>query len=97
VYPLLSGVEFGANPATGGGFVEAVLGLNSNAPIGGAVVTLSSDTPGVASVPASVTVPAGLTQVNFYIATTAVGANTTVNITATYAGASDTEQLTIQP
>lgn len=97
VYPLLSGVEFGANPATGGGFVEAVLALNSNAPLGGAVVTLSSDTPGVASVPASVTVPAGVTQVNFYIATTAVGASTTVNITATYAGASDTEQLTIQP
>lgn len=97
IYPLLSGANFASNPATGGGTLQALLQLNGNAPIGGAVVQLASDTPGVASVPASVTVPAGLAQVAFNITTTAVSANTTVNITSTYAGASNTAPLTIAP
>ena len=97
VYPLLSGAGFASNPATGGGTLQAAVSLNGNAPVGGVVVQLSSDTPAVASVPASVTIPAGLTQATFNIATTAVAANTTVNITSSFAGASNTAALTITP
>lgn len=97
VYPLLSGAGFSSNPAKGGGTLQAAANLNSNAPLGGATIQLSSDTPGIAAVPASVTVSAGLTQVPFNITTTAVGANTTVNITSSYAGASNTVVLTITP
>jgi len=97
VYPLLSGVGFANNPAVGGGTLQATIGLNSNAPLGGAVVQLSSNTPSVAAVPASVTVPAGLTQASFSITTSAVTANTMVNITSSYAGASNTAALTVEP
>ena len=97
VYPLLSGAEFSSNPATGGGTLPATLYLNGNAPLGGAVVTLSSDTPSVASVPASVTVPAGLGWANFNVTTTAVSTSTTVNITSSYVGATNAASLTIQP
>lgn len=97
VYPLLSGAGFASNPAKSGGVLQAALVLNGNAPIGGAVVQLSSDTPGVVSVPASVSIPAGLAQVGFTISTTAVSANTTVNITSTYAGATNTAALTLTP
>ena len=97
IYPLLSGVTFANNPATGGGTLQAVLNLNGSAPLEGATVQLSSDTPGIAAVPASITVPAGLAQVAFSLATTAVSANTTVNITSSYAGASNTAALTITP
>jgi len=97
VYPLLSGVGFKSNPAIGGGTLPATVNLNSNAPLGGALVQLSSDTPGVAAVPASVSIGAGLTQVSFNITTSGVAANTTVNITSSYAGASNTVALTIEP
>jgi len=97
VYPLLAGAAFNSNPAKGGGTLNAALNLNGNAPLGGALIQLSSDTPGVAAVPASITIPQGLTQAAFNIATSAVAANTAVNITSTYAGASNTVTLTITP
>ena len=97
VYPLLSGVSFANNPAVGGTPLAASVNLNNNAPLGGAVVQLSSDTPNVAAVPASVTIGQGLIQTNFNIITSAVTANTTVNITSSYAGASNTVSLTIAP
>jgi len=97
VYPLLAGAGFATNPAKGGGTLPASISFYGNAPLAGALVQLSSDTPGVAAVPASVIVPAGLTQANFNITTTAVSANTTVNITSSYAGASNTVALSITP
>ena len=97
VYPLLSGAALATNPVTGGTPLNAAIDLNGNAPLGGAVVQLSSDTPSVAAVPASVTVPAGLTQVGFTVTTAAVTAKTTVNIASTYAGATNTVALTIAP
>lgn len=97
IYPLLSGVNFTLNPFVGGGTLPAQLALNGNAPIGGATIQLSSDTPSVATVPASVTIAAGLAFANFNVTTSAVGTNTTVNITSTYAGASNTATLIIAP
>ena len=97
VYPLLSGVDFTNSSVQGGGTIQAFLGLNGNAPLGGAQIQLSSDTPAVVALPATITIPAGLAEVTFNIATTAVATSTNVNITSTYAGASNTVTLTITP
>jgi len=97
VYPLLSGVTFANNPATGGKPLAASINLFNNAPLGGVVIRLSSDTPGVAAVPATVTIGQGFIQANFNIITSPVAANTTVKITSSYAGASNTVSLTITP
>ncbi len=72
--------------------------LNAAAPAGGAVVSLSSDNPAVAAVPASVTVAAGQTlSPTFSITTTAVASPVTVTITATYNGSVKQSVLTVTP
>jgi hypothetical protein len=61
-------------------------------------VTLASDTPTVASVPASVTVSSGqTTSPNFTVTTYAVTTATQVTITASYHGASVQTTLTVNP
>src|SRR5205085_1753987 len=71
--------------------------LNSPAPAGGAVVTLSSGDPGV-TVPGSVTVAAGSTfSPYFTITTTAVAAQSTVVISAVYNSVTKTANLTVIP
>jgi hypothetical protein len=65
----------GGSPATG------TVTLPSAAPPGGTVVSLTSNLPGSASVPASVTVAAGATSANFTVTTFPV-ATTTVQLSA---------------
>jgi len=60
-------------------------------------VTLRSSNANRASVPASVTIPAGVTSATFTITTTATGANRTVTITATSLGLSRSANLTLTP
>ena len=74
------------NPALvdGGNAVTATVTLSNPAPTGGAFVALASNNTMVASVPASVTVGAGLTSAAFAIVTTSVTAQTAVTISATY-------------
>jgi hypothetical protein len=79
---------------TGGKNISATLFLTGNAPTGGARVTLSSSNP-AASVPASVTVPAGQGFQGFTITTSAVTTDTPVTITGTY-GVSRTATITVQ-
>jgi hypothetical protein len=50
------------------------LNLSAPAPVGGVTVNLSSDNPGVATVPATVTIPANNTSVNVPVTGVAVGA-----------------------
>ena len=71
--------------------------LSGPAPTGGAVVSLSSSSPSVAAVPASVTVPAGASGASFTVTTGAVAASTTVTISASYGGASTTASFTVTP
>jgi len=97
VDPLLGGVGFAQNSVKGGGSLLAGVFLNASAPLNGITVQLSSDHPSVASVPASVVVPQGLSQVLFQIQTFAVAANTNVQITSSYAGAVQTATLTVTP
>ena len=68
----------------GGNASTGMVVLNGVAPAGGSVVTLTSDSPTVAVLPSSVTVPAGSDRVSFVVATKPVAASATVGLTATY-------------
>ena len=75
----------------------ATVTLANPAPIGGTVVNLSSSTPSLATVPVSVTVPAGRTTASFTITTAtspAVTTDTAVRITASGVGQN---ALTVTP
>ena len=76
-------VNVTVSPATvnGGSMSAGTATLQSAAPSGGAVVQLFSSNV-AASVPASVTVPAGATSATFAIATSSVSADAAVTITA---------------
>ncbi len=69
--------------------------INSAAPTGGTVVSLSSNL-GAASVPSTVTVAAGQTTANFTVTTSSVTAQGTATITATLNG-SATASVTVNP
>jgi hypothetical protein len=90
--------SFTISPASisGGAQPQGIVMLNGQAPAGGAVVSLSSNSPMV-SPPASVTVAAGDFSVSFPIATSGVTANTTATVTASYNGASSQAQITLTP
>jgi len=70
--------------------------LSSAAPAGGTVVALSSSS-SVASVPATVTIPAGSSSATFTVSTIVVGSNQTVTITGAYSGTSAQSNLTVTP
>lgn len=81
----------------GGSTSTARVTLAGPARNGGALVALSSSTPGVASVPDSVTVAAGATSATFSVSTVAVGELTGVTISATRLGVTATAILTVKP
>jgi hypothetical protein len=81
---------------TGGATSQGSVTLTSAAPSGGAVVSLSSNA-AVATVPASVTVPAGATSTTFTVTTTASAAPTAANISAVLGGVTRTATLTVNP
>ena len=93
------------NPASmvGGASATGSVTLSSPAPAGGAVVALSkafsNGAAGTvpATVPASVTVPAGQTTASFSIGTSAVTATTNVRISAAFNGASLATDITLFP
>jgi hypothetical protein len=95
--PVLNGVTFNPNPVNGGTTSTATVTVSAAAPGDGLQVSLSSASPTVASVPSTVTVPAGATSATFPVTTFAVSASTTVNITATLWRTTLTPQLTVQP
>lgn len=85
------------NSVAGGTTVQATVTLTTPAPAGGTVVELTSDTPMWASVPASVTVPAGSRVATFNVLTSVVSELTTVGITAELSDATLTAVLTLTP
>ena len=84
----LSSVTLNPVSVTGGNPSTGTVTLSGPAPSGGAVVSLSSNNPAIASVPAggSMTVPAGATTATFPMNTSAVATSTTVTISASYGG-----------
>ena len=84
VTPATSLTSLTLNPATvtAGGTSTGTVSLSAAAPPGGAEVPLSSSNPTVATVPASVTVPAGATSANFTVSTGSAITSTSVTIWA---------------
>jgi RHS repeat-associated protein len=70
--------------AVGGNDVTATVTLSGPAPAGGASVTLGGSRTGLATLPASVTVPQGQTSANFTITTQATSYPRGVLVTASY-------------
>ena len=85
--------SFTAPSVVGGQTVNAAATLTAAAPAGGAVVSLSSADP--ATVPPSVTVPAGATTTAFTILTRAVGGTIAATISGSYGGASASATLSV--
>jgi len=78
----------------GGVSVNGQVVLRSAAPSGGATVTLTDNSPAT-SPQASVLIPAGQTTGSFAVLTAVVANNVVSTLTATYAGAVRTTQLTV--
>lgn len=91
----LAGISLGAQSVTGGQTTSGSVTLSMAAPEGGAVVTLASSNPGVATVPASVTVPAGSATGSFTVTTSPVTSATQVVISATFSGTTLTATLAV--
>src|SRR5207342_159623 len=88
VNPELVSLTLDPGTVTGGADSTGTVTLSAAAPAAGAVVTLRSNKTTAATVPASVTVPAGATTATFPITSKAVAAGKVATITATYDGIS---------
>lgn len=93
----VSSMTLSPTSLVGGKTSTGTVKLNGSAPMGGIIVSLSSDTPSVAANPASVTIPAGLSSITFPITTVPVNSLTPVNVTASYNNAGVSAQLTVNP
>jgi hypothetical protein len=91
--PTVSSLTLNPTSVIGGlGSSTGTVTLSGPAPAGGAQVLLSSNN-SAASVPASVTVPAGATSATFTVSTSTVLISTSANISASYNGTSRTATL----
>ena len=81
----------------GGNSSQGTAILTGAAPAGGAVVTLSSSNRASATVPASVTDPAGAFSATFTVSTASVTASTSATITGAFGGATRSATLTVTP
>lgn len=84
--PALQSVTVAQASVASGRSATGTATLNVAAPAGGAQVSLFSSNPAVASVPPSVTIPAGATSSTFTVSTRTQSATNTVSIAGTYAG-----------
>jgi hypothetical protein len=94
--PSLKSLTISPSTISGGAQPQGIVMLNGQAPAGGAVVTLTSNSPFV-SPPASVVVAAGEFSTSFAIPSNTVTANTTATVTASYGGVSAPAQVTLTP
>lgn len=96
---LASGLASFTMPPTipGGASAEAYVTLASPAGSSGAVVSLSSQTPSILRVPASVTVPAGASTYWFLVKAAAVSTQQAVRVTATLGSSSASSSTSVLP
>jgi hypothetical protein len=94
--PKVSSLGLKPSTVAGGGKSTGTVRLTAAAPAGGAVVTLGSSKPAQASVPSSVTVPAGKSSATFSISTTRATAGSSAVISATLGGVTKTATLSIK-
>lgn len=94
--PTLVSVSDSPTSIVGGGTSTGTVVLTAAALTGGMTIALSSSS-AAATVPASVTVPAGASSASFAIATSAVSVSTAVTITATDGANPRSTSLTVLP
>jgi hypothetical protein len=94
--PSLYSLSLTTQNVFAGASVTGRVALSAAALTGGAVVTLTSDSPAV-TVPASVTIAADAVAVMFPVTTSAVPATTAVYITASFGGNSQSIRLNVSP
>ena len=95
--PTVTSLSLSPSSVLGGplGSSTGTVTLSRPAPSGGAVVSLSSSKPSVASVPASVTVPARATSATFTVNTSVFIVSTTVTISGSYNSTTRSASLTV--
>jgi hypothetical protein len=94
--PSLKSLTISPSTISGGAQPQGIAMLNGQAPAGGTLMTLTSNSPFV-SPPASVLIEAGSSSASFAIPTSAVTANTTATVTASDGSASAQAQVTLTP
>lgn len=94
--PALSTLTAAPSTVVGGVNATGTVTLSSPAPSGGTVVSLSSANTAAATVPASVTVPAGASSATFTVASKPVASTVTFNLSASYRGVTRMASLTVQ-
>jgi subtilase family protein len=95
--PTLTSLSFNPKLVVGGSPSLGSVTLSGPAPSDGALVSLSSNNPGVVAVPASVTIPQGETSFSFTASTSTVTSPATVTVAASYAGVTQTNSLIVTP
>lgn len=96
VQPLLSSVSISPNPVISGGSATGTVNLSGTAP-SDITVTLASDNPSAATVPASMVIYAGQSSGTFPVAAQAVTVSSAANISASYGGATQSTRLSVVP
>jgi LmbE family N-acetylglucosaminyl deacetylase len=96
--PAVSSLALNPTSVIGGplGNSTGTVTLNGPAPAGGAQIALASSNSGAASVPSSVTVPAGATSATFTVTTSVVVTTTNATISASYKGSSRSANLEVR-
>jgi hypothetical protein len=82
----ITGISFSPSNVKGGSTCTATVTLSAAAPAGGLTVDLMSDNPGVASVPATLTIAGNQPSGSATVTTSTVAAQTYVKITASKSG-----------
>ena len=95
----MSVLQLTLNPATvlAGSVSSATVTLAAPAPVGGAVLALTSSNPAVAAVPASLSLPAGVSSGEFLVSANLVTTSTSANILASYGGVTQGATITVIP
>lgn len=93
----LASISLNPTSVTAGSSSQGTVTLSAAAPTGGAGVALSSSNTAVATVPATVVVPAGQTSAGFGVSTLSVASATPVTISGSYGGSTQSATLTVTP
>jgi uncharacterized protein (TIGR03437 family) len=92
--PKVQSLTLSESSVAGGGTVQGTVTISAPAPNGGIVVSLASNS-SAATVPSSLTVPAGATSATFSITAGSVSSTTSATITASYQGSSAQAALSV--
>ncbi len=95
--PVLQSIGFFPNQVTGGTAALAILSLTNPAGPGGFTAALSTNVPGIVTLPASVTVPEGQTNISFSVPTAVVTTQTGLTVFATAGGVQQLAPLFVNP